>query len=186
MALCFATSALAVVPIPFGWYLEGNAGQSRESNKSYPGSVKNTGFGWNVDGGYKFTPFVGVEVGYTSYAQTRIQNSLGATAANDSHYSYDLAGKLMLPLAASGVEIFAKLGVARLNSYVTVINANAAAVNNMVFNTGTHTATGFYYGGGVDYSFLPNVLVNAQWARAQGSNSTGNLDLLSLGLSYIA
>ena len=42
--------AAAAVVLPFGWYLEGNLGKSY-SYKIFPGNVKNTGIGWNIDGG---------------------------------------------------------------------------------------------------------------------------------------
>lgn len=187
LTLGWANLASAAVPVPYGWYLEGNVGVSKEQNKKYPGpgTVKNTGFGWNVNAGYKFTPFVAAEIGYTHYADALIKNSAGTQAARDKHFSYDIAAKLMLPIAASGLELFAKVGAVRMNSNVTVTNAAAAAVNGLTFNTGTHTATNIYYGGGAEYAFTPYLLANAQWVRAKGSRATGDGDLYSLGLSYL-
>lgn len=185
----FVASAVAPVfaamPAPYGWYLEANAGKSSASGKSFPGKVKHTGFGESINGGYKFSQFIAGEVGFTNYANTRIQTPSGTNVAKDRHYSYDIAGKLMLPVGVTGTEVYGKVGIGRVNSNVTVTNEAAAAANGMAFNAGTHTKNGLYLGAGADYALSPNVLVNLQWARQNGSNNTGVLDLYSLGLAYI-
>jgi hypothetical protein len=179
-----AQCALAAMPVPYGWYAEANLGDSKAWNKPYPGSVQRTGFGYNFDGGYKFNTFVAGEVGISEYAPTRIKNSAGQQAAKDTHYSYDIAGKIMLPFGGLGVEAFGKLGVTRISSDETV-NAANAALDGLVFYPGTHYVTGIYMAAGADYANTHHLLVNLQWARARGSNKTGNLDLYSGGLSYI-
>ncbi len=174
----------AAMPVPFGWYLEGNLGKSY-TNKIFPGRVQNTGLGWNVNGGYKFTQYVAVDVGLTRYAQARVQTFQGTTVATDSHYSYDIAGKFILPLAHSGAEIFGKLGIARINSYTSLTNQGAAQAQGFVFNTGVHSSSGAYFGAGADFAVTPNILTNVQWMRVTGSRATGRADLASAGLSYI-
>ena len=185
VVLSMATLTKAAVAVPYGWYVEGNVGKSNASNKSFAGVVKNTGLGESINLGYKFTTFVAGEIGVANYANTRIESSTGANVAKDRHYSYDIAGKLMLPIGGTGAEVFGKLGIGRINSKVTVTNPSLAAANAYVFNAGTHSANGLYLGAGADYAIMPNVLVNAQWARQRGSNNTGNLDLYSVGLAYI-
>jgi hypothetical protein len=180
----FSGMANAAVAQSTGWYLEGNVGKSA-TYKIYPGKVKDTGLGLNINGGYKFTKFVAVDVGLTHYAQAHIKNSAGRTAATDSHYSYDIAGKFMLPIASTGFEVFAKAGVSRIQSYVKLTNSGAANVDGLTFNTGSHSASGAYFGVGADYGILSNLLVNMQWMRASGSRATGRADLYSGGLSYI-
>ena len=176
--------AVAAEAYSFGWYLEGNLGES-STYKIFPGKVKNTGLGWNLNGGYKFTKYVAVDVGFTHYAEARIKNSAGVTAATDSHYSYDIAGKFMLPIMHSGFEVFAKAGINRMHSYVTLVNQGAANLNGLTFNTGVHSINGAYFGAGADYAILSNLLANVQWMRASGSRTTGRGDLYSGGLSYI-
>jgi hypothetical protein len=184
-AICAISSlAEAAVPYSFGWYLEGNVGRSA-SYQILPGKVKDTGLGFNINGGYKFTKYVAVDVGFTNYAQTRIRNSAGTTVATDSHFSYDIAGKFMLPIVNTGLEVFAKAGVSRIHSYVSVKNQGAANLNGLTFNTGMHSATGAYFGLGGDYAILQNLLANVQWMRASGKRATGRADLYSAGLSYI-
>jgi hypothetical protein len=176
--------ALAAKSLPFGWYVEGNLGKS-STYKILPGRVRDTGLGWNINGGYKFTQFVAVDVGFTHYAEARVQNSAGTSVSTDSRFSYDIAGKFMLPIASTGLEVFAKAGVGRIHSYNSLRNQNAAQLNGLTFNTGAHSATGAYFGAGADYAILPSVLTNLQWMRASGTRATGRGDLYSAGLSYI-
>jgi OOP family OmpA-OmpF porin len=180
------SSAFAVPPVPTGWYVEGNAGQSKSSNKNYGtgSSSSNTGFGWSGFAGFKFMPFFGAEVGYTGYNEATIKDSSGTQAGKDNHYSYEASAKGILPVSDTGVELFAKLGIARLRSHVTTTNTTAASLISN-FQTGTNTGTGLYMGVGGDYYFTPNIAANLQWARAKGNSNTGNLDLYSAGLSYI-
>ena len=181
-----ASPVLAAIPVPYGWYLEANAGVSQSEGKYFPGNnISTEGFGWNANAGYKLSPFFGGEIGFTDYATTYIKNSFNTNVANDSHYSYDVAGKVMLPIGSTGAEVFGKLGIARINSNVTVTNYGAAALNSLTFNTGTHTATAPYFGAGADYAVLTNMFINVQWMRAKGNINTGTLDLYSLGVSYI-
>jgi opacity protein-like surface antigen len=180
------TGVKAEMPLPVGWYLEGNIGFSKATSKSYPGvsSVKNTGKGWGLNVGYKFTPYLGLEAGFARYAPTRL-NSPIQTVARDSHTSYDIAGKGILPVACSGLELFAKLGVARINSQIGVIDSSGASAYGLAFNTSAQSSTGLYAGVGADYSFTPSMAANVQWSVAKGNSKTGNLQLLSVGLSYI-
>lgn len=183
--LGYVATASAAIVVPYGWYLEANVGESNASDKTYPGNVSNTGLGESLNLGYKFTTFVAGEIGFANYANTRVKNPAGTNVAKDRHYSYDIAGKLMLPIGATGFEVFGKLGVGRINSNVTVTDASGAYAYGYSFNAGTHSANGIYLGAGADYAITPNLLVNGQWARQKGSNNTGDLDLYSLGLAYI-
>jgi opacity protein-like surface antigen len=184
--LGFMSAANAAMPLPSGWYVEGNIGMSKATSKTYPGisSKKNTGKGWSVNVGYKFMPYFGLEAGFARYAPTRL-NSPVETVARDSHTSIDLAGKGILPFGCSGFELFAKVGVARINSQVGVIDSNGAATYGLTFNTSGQSATGLFAGVGAEYSFTPNILANVQWDIAKGNSKTGNLQVLTAGLAYI-
>jgi hypothetical protein len=167
-------------------YAEGNAGQSRVS-QGYPtpSSSTNSGFGWNANGGYKFNPFAAAEVGYTRYADVRVRNSLGTNVASNSHYSYDIIAKGIMPIGTTGAEIFVKAGISRIQSNISITNYAAAAASGLVFKTGTHISSGVYMGAGGEYSVTPNLLINLQWAKAKGTSSTGDGNLYSGGLSFI-
>lgn len=183
---CATSSVMASIAIPTSWYIEGNVGSSRISNVNYGTGLSNTssGFGWNLNGGYKFMPYFAAELGYTSYAKTKIKFN-GAGVANDTHYSYYLAAKGILPISDSGVDLFAKLGIARINDHVTISDPTTVNNNGLTVNAGSHAVTAAYFGVGADYFFLPNAAVNIQWNRAKGNKTTGNLDLYSIGLSYL-
>ncbi len=182
-AASLTTSAFALMSVPSGWYLEGNAGSAKLSNKSYPGSSSSSGIGGNANLGYKFMPFLAGEIGYSLYPNTSIKNSTGTKAGSDRHYSYDIAVRGILPIAASGAEAFAKLGFSRLVDSVTI--NNSAAASSIGLASSSHSASGLYMGVGMQYYFMPELAVVAQWQRAQGNSSTGNEDLLSGGVSFI-
>lgn len=179
------SAAYAAMPYTTAWYIELNPGYSVVSGVNYPGKVYNTGFGGNFNIGYKFNPYIGIDVGCTYYATVVIKAPAGEHVALNSHFSYDLAGKLMLPIGQTGLDVFGKGGIGRIRSYTHVKNEAAANANGYVFNTGTHTQTVPYFGGGAEYAILKNLVANMQWMRAQGNNTTGQLDLYSLGLSYL-
>jgi opacity protein-like surface antigen len=185
-ALGATVSAMAAVSLPSGWYLEGNAGATRVSNSNYGSglSTSNSGLGWNANGGYKFMPYFAGELGYTRYANTKLKYA-GTQVAKVTNYSYYLAGKGILPISDSGFELFAKLGIARLKSHATLTNASYASSNNLSINTGSRTITAAYFGVGGEYNFTPMLAMNIQWNRSKGNSTSGNLDLLSLGLSYL-
>lgn len=184
--LSVMTCAIADPSLPAGWYLEGNIGQSKATGKIYPGVsvIKNTGKGWGVNVGYKFMPYVGLEAGFIRYAATRL-NSPVQTVARDSHTAYDIAAKGILPFGCSGLELFGKVGVARINSQIGVIDSAGAAAYGLTFDTSAQTATGLFLGLGISYSVAPNIAINAQWDGARGNSKTGNFQLLTVGISYI-
>lgn len=181
--LLFSVPALAVMSVPEGWYLEGNVGSTKLSNKSYPGSASASGIGGNANLGYKFMPFFAMEIGYSMYASTSIEDQNSTKAATDKHYSYDIAAKGIFPITTSGFELFAKLGAERVSSHISIDDQTAA--NNIGISNTSSSAGGLYMGLGAQYYFIPEVAAVGQWQRAEGTSSTGNLDLYTLGLSFI-
>ncbi len=185
-AICFASPLWAAMPIPAGWYVEGNVGSSRSYNITYISntSAGNSGLGWSVNGGFKFLPYTAFEVGYTNYSDANIEYG-GSKVGEDSRYIFDFAGKGILPLFSTGAELFAKLGLARISSTVKVTNNTIVTANNLTAKTGTYVSESLYYGVGADYSITNHLSINGQWTRAQGNSNTGTLDLISGGLTYI-
>ena len=178
----FVMKAFAEVAIPYGWYLEGNAGESGLTKKSYPGTSKSSGLGTNLDIGYKFLPYMSGEIGYTEYASTTIKN--GATkAAVDQHYAFDIVGKGAFPVADSSFELFGKIGLARVYSRMKISDSTAASA--LAITAGRLNASGLYLAFGVQYNISKNIGANLQWAQAAGDAKTGTMSLVSLGMSYI-
>lgn len=174
------SSVFAVMSIPYGWYIEANAGSTTLTKKSYPGSASSSGVGGNVNIGYKFIPYLAAEAGYSQYANTSINAPSGTKAATDKHYSYDLALRGILPIYKSGVELFAKLGGVHISSNVN-INNNLAA-SQIGITSSNHNDVNFYLGAGVSYYFMPEFAAVAEWQRANGTSGTGTIDLFSGGL----
>jgi len=179
-------SAYAAMPLPIGWYLEGNIGQANVSNVTYASNSTNntTGLAWNANVGYKFMPFFAFEGGYTTYGNTNAE-SYNTKVAKATSQTYDIAGKVMLPIQNSGFEFLAKLGIGRTRTHVKDSNPAYATANDITVNAGTDIATSVIYGLGGEYAFTPNFLVDGQWMRADGGDRTGNLDAYLIGLSYL-
>ncbi len=185
-SLFISLPIFAVMSVPYGWYVEADAGETKLSNTNYPGNVSTSGIGGSGEIGYKFMPYFGTEIGYTRYANTTIKEpNTNNTAAKVTNSSYDLAIKAILPVMTSGVEAFAKAGVSRALASVSVKNTEAASDIGMATSSADHSATGVYLGLGAQWYFMPELALVGQWARATGNNTTGTMDLYSLGLSFI-
>jgi hypothetical protein len=184
--LLLASSAYAVTSIPNGWYLEGNAGITKQNDKSY-GTGSNTnssGIGANINLGYKFMPFMALEAGYTRYSDTTVKNNAGVKAFRDRHYTADIAVKGILPVASSGFEAFAKLGYHRTKSDINIDDSAAAAALGYTKQTGRF-GKGAYIGLGGQYYFMPELAMVVQWQRAKSNSSIGTMNFFSAGLSFI-
>lgn len=184
-ALICATPASAIMSVPYGWYIEGNLGSARVSDTNYGRGSSSTmsGLGGNANLGYKFMPYFGLEIGYSQYPTTNIRDQFDNKAGTDKIYSYDIAGRGTLPIIDSGFELFAKLGVQRINAHISTSNQTAA--NNIGLSNGHHSATGLYLGGGGQYYVMPELAVVVQWQSAQGNSSTGTANLFTGGISFI-
>ena len=173
--LCVSMVTIAGVPVPFGWYLDGGVGYTKVSSISYGRgtSVSSGGPSVAIDGGYKFNPYFGAELGYTKYAEAKIKSSINATYIKNKMVSYDIAAKGILPIMDSGFNLFSKIGWSLIHS------ATSGSV------TSSHNATGLYVGFGGGYTFMPCMDVHVQWNRAFGDGRTGNLDFYSAGVGYL-
>lgn len=189
LALLSAITALAISPAhaimsaPDGWFAEGNVGTASIANDSLPGSHDQTGVSGNLNVGYKFMPFFAMEVGYSRFAEMTIKDGQGNKAGDASFYSYDLAGKGIVPIVDSGFELFAKIGVNRMNQHISINDSAVAA--NIGLNSTQHSNTNYYVGLGAQYYFIPEMAGVLQWQHAQGNSSTGDADFYSLGISFI-
>lgn len=182
-AMAFDSSAFMFdMSAPNGWYLEGNAGTAHLSNADYPGSTSNSGWSYNANLGYKFMPYLGIEIGYSRYADSKISVS-GTNVATVTHNSYDVAARGILPICSTGFELFAKVGVQRISAKAS-INDSALASSANVGST-SHSDVNALIGAGAQLYVLPELAIVAQWQRAQGDSQTGTEDLYTIGLSFI-
>lgn len=161
MALIAINSqAFADTPIAKGSYADINIGYSKITDLD---TSDVTGLGLNVNLGYKFMPFFGLEIGYTTYGAS---NS-SFTGAN----TFDAAIKGIVPFQEVGLELYAKVGPAYIQ------NSNS--------DNGSDGITNIYYGFGGAYALTPTMLLTVQWTEAVGNSDTGNLQLLSIGVAYL-
>lgn len=182
---CCSTPAFAVMmSIPYGWYAELNGGVTNISDQGFTGNVKSSsGLGLNVNLGYKFMPFFGAEAGYTGYSKITIENQFGTTIGEITHYAVNVAVRGIVPVVDSGFEAFTRVGYAWQWANFSISNPTAAAIIGAT--SSRKTGNGFYFALGGQYYLSPEMAVNLQWARAKGNNSTGTIDLYSIGVSII-
>ena len=189
LALFSAAAALAISPAyaimsaPDGWFAEGNIGKADIANESLPGSHNQSGVSGNLNVGYKFMPFFAMEVGYSNFSSMTIKDGMGNKAGDASFYSYDLAGKGIVPISDSGFELFAKVGVDRMNQRISIDDTTVA--NNIGLTRTQHSNTNYYLGLGGQYYFMPELAAVLQWQHSQGDSSTGDADFYSIGMSFI-
>ena len=136
---------------PGSTYIGLSAGQSRFRNNSgfggFASDNKDKAFG--IYGGSYFTPYVGVELGYTDLGQ--IDRAGGTTEAKAA--SVALIGKL--PLSPS-FNLLGKLGA----SYSQV---DVSALAGTGIATGRKSGWGPSYGIGAEYNFTQNVSAVVQY-----------------------
>lgn len=178
----FADCPSGCLPAPCGWYVELNVGYSKISNVNFPGSATNQNYGGNLNLGYKFMPYFGMELGYTQFGNTKI-TAFNQTVATIKHYAYDLAAKGIIPMGCTGFEFFAKFGVQRNNVSVSINNTVATFFH--ISNSRSKGETGLFLGLGGEYYSTSNMAVVFQWQRTNGNSTSGVLDLYSIGVNYI-
>lgn len=193
------TSALALeMSVPDGWYGEANGGVAHVSNAN--GETNLNGIAYNLNLGYKIMPYAAVEAGYTKYKNSKIDGTVvtlinsvpvteSATLVEISRYSFDIAAKGILPLADSGFEAFGKLGAQHIRARAastSSLNNSISTVTGLPANySSSANATGVYLGLGLQANIMSELAIVVQWQRAQGNNDTGNVDLFSLGVTFI-
>lgn len=186
ISFVMTTIALAALPYPRGWYIDGNVGESNVNNTSFGAgtstTTKNSGFGLNVNGGYKFLPYFALEVGYTRFSTFDITFN-NATIAKEEPYDYDITTKIILPIQDSGFNLYSKVGVARISSKIVINDSATISANNLDIVSGYSYKTGLLYGVGGEYFFSPRFGVHVSWIEVTGSSQTGNLALASVGFT---
>lgn len=178
MAVCVIQSTDAAVPILANWYADVDAGNA-SIYKTYPGSTRQSGPTWNLDVGYKVFRYLGLEAAFTRYPNKFIKTTDGISAF-DSHYSYDVAVRGILPLWHTGLELYGKLGVGKLNSSVEVNGATSTPIFAR-----NHYATSALLGVGAQYYLLSNLALGVQGLYASGDNITGKILFYGVGASVL-
>lgn len=149
-------SAFAHVPIPRGWYADASAGITN-TNTSDSDNNSSTALGFNVNVGYKFMPFFGLEGGYTTYGTS--------SSSFTGNHAIDIAAKAIIPFPEVGAELYAKLGGAQ------------------TYPNEADNSTGLFYGFGADFWVFSNMSILMQWTQAKSSD--GPLNLFSIGIGFL-
>lgn len=190
LAFFFAPSAFAVMSNPYGWYLELNPGYGHISNRDV-GLARissESGFGGNVDIGYKFLPFFGIEIGGGGIQNTSIEtpSPYNINIATIRNYFFGAAARGILPIGCTGFELFGKVGVGHIWQIPKVKNNYKSLANALGFSDSDQNSTGFWVGAGAQYYFTPEFAAGFQWQQVDGDSNTGTYNIYSLVLSYLA
>jgi OOP family OmpA-OmpF porin len=154
------------VPSAPAWYVGAGAGVSYYDMKTQDLNMipsvttqgfDSTGFGWKLFGGYRFSPYFGLEGSYADLGQS-------SGGLKYSAHSWNVAGVGRIPFA-SGFYLQGKVGAA-------FTRAQSAPSGQTVGNV--HYNTNVLLGGGFGYDFPSGLglLAEAEWYGRTG-NPTG-------------
>lgn len=165
--LSFAEEMLAApkVTSQSGLYIGGSVGYGKNDIR---GVLRNDGFVWLLDAGYKISKMVALEVGFLNFA--RIKSLIDTSSCSNGVY---LAIKTMIPFGDS-VDAFIKIGVLETNSPL-VIGIPIGDRHRVTAITGI----------GAGYTIIPNIAVSAETLITIKSGSFPTTFNFLAGASYI-
>ena len=176
---------------PLGLYVGGALGQSDvrvdESVFGGPPGFAAHRDGWKLLLGLRPISLLGAELDYTDFGNARFAgppNSLGSALRGDTHpKATTLFGVIYAPIPVPRFDVYAKAGVARLQ---TSVNANYCAVSPCVVTAAaplalSRTDVRLAYGAGVQFKFAA-FAGRLEYERI--SASTGDPDLTSIGITW--
>lgn len=175
-AITLIGSAQAATP---GAYAGLNLGASQLDGQS-----DTRGFAGGVFGGYNFNKFIGLEGGFNHYAtyENSASNAIASATATLQYDTFNLVGKVYLPISDSGFNLYALGGIAIVNQDIDVelntVFGSASDSNNI-------TRVRPMYGLGASYD-IPSTKFTAKLeaSRVQSSNEIARGDMLTFGLAY--
>lgn len=210
LLLALVEFAGAVAP---GFYAGGGLGVSRLDTKDHPllndrgwshrvdSAIDRGGLGWKAFIGYNLNEFLGLELAYNAYADSKyagavmVGNSRLVISRKNSLNAVSLVGKAALPLGDSGFSIYGLAGGAQVNSRMQ--STGEGQINSYFFNSGwiggstsaSQNKFRLMYGGGAGYAFSEQFSGNLELSRIQGDEDTTlklfpNADALILSLTY--
>lgn len=149
--------------------------------QGFNGVCDDSNSGFRAFGGYKFNPYVGVELGYTNFARGRADGTLNSQNVYGlwKGYGINLSAAAYLPLGRS-FELVAKAGL---------VGWNVQSPNRLLANRTVIDDRGFSLAAGVGatWFFIPQVGLRLEFERFQNvgdPETVGrfNVDHLSLSL----
>ncbi|VXC23909.1 porin family protein [Massilia sp. 9I] len=135
--------------------------------------------GWKASGkifgGYDFNQTWGVEAGYTDFAKSDVNYSIGGVnrrGETDGHAFY-VAGKATLPVNEQ-FSVYGKLGATRIKNELEIVNASMS-----------RSKTEAYGAVGAEYKLNQNVSLVGEYERYGKSKDFGaKADVLTIGAKY--
>jgi len=163
---------------PAGFYVGAAVGQSNVRNDGY---YSNNYYGfdhrdtaWQLTLGMRPIPVFGVEYDYMNFGSPNDTYGVYSTTGNSNTTANAVFGVGYLPLPLPLIDVYGKLGIARLYNSATVFGPGVPSYQN---NTNSDVA----YGVGTQVKF-GNLAVRAEFERISDSN--GSPDMLSVGVNF--
>jgi OOP family OmpA-OmpF porin len=178
-ALIGAAIAFPVAAQAEGYFVGGNVGRAEQKLAvDGAGSIKDTGTGFKLNGGYQFNANYGVEVAYVNLGKAEASGQ-GFYAKSEPQTLF-VAATGTLPLN-NEFSLFGKVGVAQSHVKVT---ARAFGVTE----SESENRTTAVFGIGAAYHLNKNVSFVAEYENfgkiANGDGGSLKADLLSVGVRY--
>lgn len=173
LAFAFAALALATGSVFAQGYVGAAIGQSHVDVDCGPASCDNTGTGYKLFGGYKFSPNLGAELTYFDW---------GKSTATFGSATGEIRGTGVGLGVAFGGDFAAQWsGVARLG-----IASNRAKTSGPLFVAASESKAQLYAGLGVSYAVSKELKVDlaADFSKLELMGEKGNVRLLSVGVTY--
>ncbi len=204
LALSMMTSV--VYAAGAGFYIGGQMGMANTNNikrdvyvadssnaagySAVPTTASNTGFGGRFYFGYSFSPYFGMEAGYTHYPASTYKPSLTSTQSlcnspQIRENALDVLGKGTMQFSQTGLGVFAKGGVTFMRQSLSGSFNQPATANVCSSSSNGTTISGRpTVAVGVDYALSPNWETDLTASRVFKGSNVQNADMLSLGVSY--
>jgi OmpA-OmpF porin, OOP family len=146
----------------------------RLGGAGFTGNCDKKDSGFKLVAGYKFTPYLGAEVGYVSLGEFKAVGTAGATAVNATAKAkgLQLAGFGMLELDED-LWFIGKLGVFRWD-----MNSSGSS-----FAVSSETGTDIFFGIGVQYDVNRRFSIRGEWEHFMDvgvSGAESDIDLISV------
>jgi hypothetical protein len=186
-------STVAVADDPLGVYVGAALGEAHvrseelRSGETTPYTFGHSSVGWKVFVGARPLSVLGIELAYSDFGSVNLPPPC-CTAFFNADSNQDAAtafGIAYLPLPVPYLDIYGKLGVARLHTQSQVAtqpaSCPAGSTCGVYSVTQSQSSTDLAYGAGAQAKF-GSLAVRIEYERINASG--GNPDLFALGLSW--
>jgi OOP family OmpA-OmpF porin len=175
IAAISCNAALAAEPAA---YVSASVGSAEQKLSADGLSVTESDTAFQIAGGYRFTPNVGAEIGYTHLGTASIsaQGMSASSKPQSLHVAVTGAWNLTPEFAITG-----KLGAARTHTKLEASDAGSS-------ESDTEKRTSLMYGVGVSYAFTPKIALIAEYQDfgkiAKGDGADLKAHVVSAGVRF--